>query len=542
MTDRIGKCRIIAKLGQGGMANVFLSVVPGPADVYKLLVVKVLRDELAQDHDFLAMFLNEARLAARLNHANVVTTYEVGLDNGQHYLAMDYLDGQPYSAILRKTRRNIPLGTHLRILADTLSGLDYAHTLTDFDGTPLSVVHRDVSPQNVFVGYDGQVKVVDFGIAKAAGAASTTQSGVFKGKLAYAAPEQAAGEPVDARADVFSVGVMLWEAIAGRRLTHGETETSVLGRRLAGLEPRIRDVVLDVDPELAEICDRAMARDRDDRFPDARSMQDALERVLERTTRRVGRREVGEFVSGLFADKRAEIRAIIDEQMKRVLRDTSTALPLPVLSGGRSSLEPTPTQVEGSARRSSSGTLAAASTSREAPARPSHTRALVVGLAVFGLTAGAGAAVLYGTRKPAPSPAGSAAAGPGAVQRVALRIEFGPGGATAKLDGVPLASSPFVAQVDRDGTMHRIDVEAPGMAPKTTMVSYDQDVSVSIVLVPEAPSADPAATQAAAAPSGRDARPSGETSGNRPGGRPADPRKPGRQAGEIDEADPYRKK
>jgi len=553
VNDRIGKCRIIAKLGQGGMANVFLSVVTGPADVHKLLVVKVLREELAQDGDFLSMFMNEARLAARLNHANVVTTYEVGVDDGQHYLAMDYLDGQPYSAILRKTRGKIPLDIHLRILADTLSGLDYAHTLTDFDGTPLSVVHRDVSPQNVFVAYDGQIKVVDFGIAKAAGAAGTTQTGVFKGKLAYAAPEQAAGEPVDARADVFSVGVMLWEAIAGRRLTLGETETTVLGRRLAGLDPRIRDVVPDVDPELSDICDRAMAHARDDRFPDARSLQDALERVLDRSARRVGHREVGELVSGLFAEKRAEIRAIIDEQMKRVLRDTSTALPLPVIGGGRGGLDPTPTtHVETSARRSSSGTLAAASTSQEAPARPSHARALLVGLVVFGLTAGVGGTVLFTTRKPTADPGASPKAGPGALQRVALRIEFGPSGATAKLDGVPLASSPFVAQVDRDGTMHRIDVEAPGMAPKTTMVSYDKDVSVSIVLVPEASTAGPAATQAA---SGRDARPSGETSGAPPGNRtvgrpvpvgtphtPGDPRKPGKQAGEIDEADPYRKK
>ena len=289
--DRIGKYRIVALLGQGGMASVFLSVVPGPAGVNKLLVVKVLREELMADEDFLAMFLNEARLAARLNHANVVQTYEVGLEDGVHFLAMDFLDGQPLHAVLRKaSRAGVPLDVHVRILADALAGLHYAHTLRDFDGTPLHVVHRDVSPQNVFVTYDGQVKVVDFGIAKAAGAATNTRSGTFKGKLSYVAPEQAGGDDVDPRADIFSVGVMLWEAIAQRRFAQGDTQTQVLTRRLSGKEPRIREVVPDVDPELADICDCAMAHLTQDRYASAQEMRDALEVYLERSSRRVGPR------------------------------------------------------------------------------------------------------------------------------------------------------------------------------------------------------------------------------------------------------------
>jgi serine/threonine-protein kinase len=235
---RIGKYRVIAKLGQGGMATVFLSIASGPVGFNKLLVLKLLKDELESDGDFLTMFLNEARLAARLNHANVVQTYEVGVEQGRHFLAMDYLDGQPLHHLLRKvTRARMPLDVHVRILADMLAGLHYAHTLTDFDGTPLHVVHRDISPQNVFVTYDGQVKLVDFGIAKAAGAVSNTQSGVFKGKLTYVAPEQAGGDVVDARADIFSVGVMLWEAMSGRRFAQGEGQTETFAKRLAGTEP-----------------------------------------------------------------------------------------------------------------------------------------------------------------------------------------------------------------------------------------------------------------------------------------------------------------
>ncbi len=566
-SDRIGKYRIIAKLGQGGMATVYLSVVPGPAGVNKLLVVKLLKDDLSSDSDFLSMFLNEARLAARLNHANVVHTYEVGVEGQQHFLAMDYLDGQPLHALLRKaTRAKMPLDVHVRILADMLAGLDYAHTLKDFDGTPLYVVHRDVSPQNVFVTYDGQVKVVDFGIAKAAGAASTTQSGVFKGKLAYVAPEQAGGDPVDARADLFSVGVMLWEAMAGRRFAQGDSQTAVLARRLSGSEPRIREVVPDADPELADICDRAMAHDAWERFETARQFQDALEAFLDRFSRRIGRREVGDLVTSLFGDEREKIRQIIDEQMKRLLRETSTALPVPTLDLNQSGFDPTPiTTVEGSGARNamqlaappsmpslatptdagpgsmsgSHGTLVAANISRMPPASPAKGRAVLIALGALALASLVGIGVVLTMKKPLGDPKLAATAAPSASaatesDRVKLSITFGPEGAIAKLDGVPLQSSPFTAQVPRDGSMHRVDVEGPGLVSQTTMVSYDKDVAVAVVLEPGGPevvlSAAPSASVAPVDPV------------HRPVGRLPDPVKNPKQPREIDETDPYKKK
>ena len=341
--ERVGKYRIIALLGQGGMAAVYLSVVPGPLGVNKLLVVKLLREDLSHDAEFVVMFQNEARLATRLNHANVVQTYEIGVEDGHHYLAMDYLDGQPLHALLRKASRGgMPLDVHVRILAEMLAGLHYAHTLKDFDGTSFNVVHRDVSPQNVFVTYDGQVKVVDFGIAKAAGASSSTQAGVFKGKLAYVAPEQASGEAIDRRADLFSVGVMLWEAIACKRFASADSQTAILARRIAGKEPRIRQIVPDADPELADICDRAMAQDPNDRFATAQEFRDALETFLERFSRRIGPREVSQLVSSLFVEEREKIRLIIDEQMKRIQRETNTALPMPSLDVFPGAMDPTP--------------------------------------------------------------------------------------------------------------------------------------------------------------------------------------------------------
>ena len=280
--EQIGKYRVLAKLGQGGMATVWLTVSSGKAGFEKLLVVKELRSELADDPEFLTMFLDEARLAARLNHPNVVHTYEVGQDDRHHYIAMDYLEGQSLQQLLRKVgRKGLPLELHVRVLADMLTGLDYAHTLTDFDGTPLHVVHRDVSPHNVFVTYDGQVKVVDFGIAKAAGASTRTRTGVYKGKPAYIAPEQARALPVDARADVFAVGIMLWEAIAGRRMAEQADEMAILAARITAADPKIRDLVPDAPAELADACDKAMAHAREDRFESAQAMQEVLAAWLE---------------------------------------------------------------------------------------------------------------------------------------------------------------------------------------------------------------------------------------------------------------------
>lgn len=558
-TDRVGKYRIIAKLGQGGMASVFLSVVPGHAGFNKLLVVKLLKEDLAQDADFLAMFLNEARLAARLNHANVVQTYEIGVDGAVHFLAMDYLDGQPLHTVIRKAARaKMPLDVHLRILADTLAGLHYAHTLKDFDGTPLLVVHRDVSPQNVFVTYDGQVKLVDFGIAKAAGAASTTQHGVFKGKLAYVAPEQAGGEPVDARADLFSVGVMLWEAIAGQRFAQGDGATAVLARRLSGKEPRIRQVVPDVDPALADICDRAMAPQPGDRFESAEAFRYALEAYLDRGGRRVGSREVGELMVVLFAEEREKIRQIIDAQMKRLLRETATALSLPSLDIFPGAMDPTPiTTIEGRAvaeraaqalrdQRSVSAppesgagsptgtnpTLVAANISQAPPPARSTGRTALIGLAVVALALMGGLVLVLSLKSPPPPKVATPADG-AVAERIKLSISFGPPGVVAKLDGVPLAESPFVAQVPRDGSMHRLDVQGAGLRSDTRMVSYDRDLLVTVSLATAEPRAEAAAS---AAPTASPVDPAKRS----PGDAPARPRTP-KPAREIDEKDPYKK-
>src|SRR6478609_2122263 len=209
-SQRLGRYRLIAEIGRGGMAEVYLALLEGDLGFNKLLVLKRIRPELAEDPEMMAMFLDEARLSARLHHANVVETHEVAQEDGHTFMVMEYLEGQSLHRILHRLRRHggLPKAMHFQILADMLAGLHHAHELSDWDETPLGVVHRDVTPQNVFVTYDGRVKVVDFGIAKVRGASSETRAGVVKGKVAYMAPEQARGEPVDRRTDIFAAGVM----------------------------------------------------------------------------------------------------------------------------------------------------------------------------------------------------------------------------------------------------------------------------------------------------------------------------------------------
>src|SRR5262245_42446668 len=234
------------------MADVFLAMLAGPAGsgFSKLSVVKRLRPNLAEDPDFVAMLMDEARISARLNHANVVQTHEVGVEGESYYLAMEYLDGQPLHRIQRRSAlsgKRIAPELEIIILSAVLAGLHHAHELTDYDGTPLNIVHRDVTPSNVFVTYGGHVKVVDFGIAKAAGRACETRQGVVKGKIRYMAPEQAMGLAIDRRADVFAVGILIWEALIGKRFWSAQDDIGIARKLIAGeydASPRAADATV----------------------------------------------------------------------------------------------------------------------------------------------------------------------------------------------------------------------------------------------------------------------------------------------------------
>ncbi len=314
----LGRYLVLAELGRGGMAEVYLALSRGPNGFNKLVVLKLLRAHLAEDDTFLQMFLAEARLAARLNHANIVQTYEIGVEGGRHCIVMEYLEGRSFAEVeAAKTEEPMALSLGVRVLADTLGGLHHAHELCDVDGRPLGLVHRDVSPHNVFVTYDGQVKLLDFGIAKAADDGARTKTGVFKGKLRYTAPERFAGEESDRRSDIFSVGVMLWQLLTKRRLWAGLNELGVM-QQLASRSPiaSARSVNPDVPPRLDEICAKALAVSPEDRFRTAAEMADELEDVLAGESVGATTRALGKYMVETFGGVRQQFQRTVDEQIR----------------------------------------------------------------------------------------------------------------------------------------------------------------------------------------------------------------------------------
>jgi eukaryotic-like serine/threonine-protein kinase len=309
--------RLVAGLGEGGMARVYLALSRKAAGFSKLVVLKVLRSSTSDDAELRRMFFDEARIAALLNHPNVVQTYEAGEDEGRLFLAMEYLEGKSLSSILNaRPPGDVPLDVQLRIIADVLEGLHYAHELTDVDGTPLHVIHRDVSPQNVLVTYAGVSKVVDFGIAKFR-SSPNTESGVIKGKVGYMAPEQISNSGVNRRADVYAAGVMIWEAIAKRKLVQrGEDEIAVLARRMNGAEPSVRQFAPPGTPEdLLAICDRAMAADPNARYQTAHDLVEALDVYLKRTGG-ADKKRVASLLEGWFGEERSRIRQQVEQQSR----------------------------------------------------------------------------------------------------------------------------------------------------------------------------------------------------------------------------------
>ncbi|MDB4938065.1 MAG: serine/threonine protein kinase [Labilithrix sp.] len=311
-----GKYTPLDRLGSGGMADVFLALAKGAFDTKKLVVVKRPRTTTG---DHVGMFMDEARLAMRLNHPNVVQTYDVGIHDGALFLAMEYLEGQPLHAVSAAMLRH---GEHLshpqlaRIAADALAGLHYAHELADYDGTPLQIVHRDVSPHNLFVTYEGQIKVVDFGIAKATMNQVHTETGSIKGKLAYMAPEHALGSTVDRRADVFAMGVILWELVARRRLVTGATSAALLTQLLTMEFPPLSAEVADVHPILEAVVLRALQREPSDRFATALEMREALESYIRATNEPVHASDIGRVVDGLFTEAREQMSTRIRMHMQ----------------------------------------------------------------------------------------------------------------------------------------------------------------------------------------------------------------------------------
>ena len=333
----LGRQRLLFAIGHGGMSDVWLALISSAAGVDKLLVVKQLRASLLDDPESLSMFMDEARLAARLHHPNVVQTFEVGQEGQIPFMTMELLEGQPLHRIVRRIgvqaeASPLSLGMRLRLITEMLEGLHYAHELRDYDGSPLNVVHRDVSPQNLFVTYEGQIKVVDFGIAKASDSITHTEGQGLKGKLAYMSPEQARGERVDRRTDVFAAGVMLWELLGGRRLWAGVHEATLVRRLCEGDLPEL--ALPDLPEPLLAICRRALAAEPDSRYPSAEALRLDIEHYIEAEGVDASTRAIGKRVSQAFADERKAMRERVDHELLRLVgRELEGVTPLSLWQG-----------------------------------------------------------------------------------------------------------------------------------------------------------------------------------------------------------------
>ena len=373
------------------MASVYLAVQDTGSGTQRLAVVKVVKTSLAGDDQYREMFAQEAGLAMRLAHPNVIHGYEVGEHEGSQFLAMEYLDGQSLLTVLRRIgRKALPLDVHVQILVEVLKALDYAHQLKNYDGSPLDLVHRDVTPGNVFVTYEGNVKLVDFGIAKSSLVEIRTETGVLKGKVAYMAPEQATAGEVGPFSDVFAVGIMLWEALAGRTLGRkGDDANALLFRRIEKGDPSIREAAPDAPEGLIAICERATQRSVGLRYAQAADMQQDLEEWLR--GRDVGgtslQRELGRLVSESFTTERATLANRIDEAMTRGHTDSvSIVVPSLKLSGE--------TPIETSApslARTVDPSMAPPTDSAAKPRR--SVTAIMIGVATVAIVAASGFAV-----------------------------------------------------------------------------------------------------------------------------------------------------
>jgi eukaryotic-like serine/threonine-protein kinase len=323
--------QVLARLATGGMAEIFLARSAGVAAVQRHVVLKRVLRERASDANFIRMFLDEARLAAQLQHPNIAQVYDVGKLGDSFFFTMEYVHGETVRAMLQQAherRRSPPLGCVLAIAAGAAAGLAHAHTRIGVEGRPLGIVHRDISPSNLMVAYDGSVKVVDFGVAKAADRITETHSGAVKGKISYLSPEQARGQRVDQRSDLFSLGIVMWEMLTVERLYKHESDYDTMEAIIHEAPPPPSSRRRDVPPAMDELVLRALAKSPEQRFQTAEELGEAIERVAVQTSSPLSAAGLSRFLRELFGQRPEPWRTLaVVEQRAEIVTVTSEPIP-----------------------------------------------------------------------------------------------------------------------------------------------------------------------------------------------------------------------
>lgn len=298
-----GRYTLFEQIGKGGMAQIYLARAETELGATRLAVVKQILPAFADDPRFAEMLIHEAKLAARLGHRRIVQVFDLGKHDEHLYIAMEYVEGFDLNSLLRQCTEQkvaLPAPHALGIVADVLEGLDYAHRRNDENDKPLGIVHRDVSPSNVLISYEGEVKLCDFGIAHANDLVAESASEALKGKAGYMSPEHARGEALDARADVFAAGIILWELLAGRRLYKPKSDIPLVEQAQRADIPTLPDKGVPRHAELEKIVRRALAKDREERYPSAAAMLRDLETFLADSNLLASRLELGKWIATSF--------------------------------------------------------------------------------------------------------------------------------------------------------------------------------------------------------------------------------------------------
>jgi serine/threonine-protein kinase len=480
------------ELGKGGMATLYLARLHGPEQFEKLLAIKRIHDHLSADQEFVEMFLDEARIAARIDHPNVATIFDLGSVDGGYYMAMEYVHGEDLrdllkAAVLDSTK--FPWTHAVRIVADAAAGLHAAHTLCDSKGRRLGIVHRDVSPQNILVGYNGHVKVVDFGVAFAAQKMVNTDVGVLKGKAGYMSPEQTEGGRVDHRSDVFALGIVLFEAVTIQRLFNEPSDAATLLRVRRADVPNPRSINPDIPEELEQVILKALARRPEDRFATARELSERLNAILMAQETLVPPQELSAMLNDFFRLRRRQKDQQILEAQQEECSSPSYQVEIETIEEPASSATGPKSRVE-------------------LEPRGSVLRPLLIGaMAAVLLIAVAFAALIYGRqtgtaketndpravnlpsakRDPAPVPAKTRPS-PVSKDRVVLEVSVRPekAGAVVLFRGHKYAGSKIRIVVARSSTGEKLRIEAEGYKPEDMVVVPTANTKLKVTLTPAA--------------------------------------------------------